>query len=306
MGKDKVYSRLPKAGLGNKMLVWARGCVFAYKNNLELFTSAWWSVQLGPWIRREKQKRLYWGYFNEDSLFAKLKYYFFRFICEVEVEPRVFDAKSQKRKLYVFNSLIHSEDNDYFKELKPYRQHIKNELYKRINPALLQQLDKYSTPAIGIHVRRGDFKLGSKVTPISFFVDAINSVRSVSGKILPVTIFTDASKDEIEDLLSLPCVDVAVPKQDILDILLLSKSDICILSINSTFSSWAAFLNDGIILKHPEEWNPDIRPGTVNNIHYEGYFDPSKKMDESLKAQIIKCAHLKEEPAVKNSTEFSM
>ena len=275
------------------MLVWARGFVFAYKNNLELFTSAWWGVQFGPWVRREKQKRLYWGYFKEDSLSTKFRYYLFRLVSDVVVEPKLIDGISQKRRLYVFNNLIDNDDNDYFKELKPYRQHIKSELYRRINPALLKQLEKYPKPTIGIHVRRGDFKHGSKVTPVSFFVNAINSVRSASGEMLPVTVFTDATKYEIKEILALPSVQVATPKQDILDILLLSKSDICILSINSTFSLWAAFLNDGIILKHHEEWNPNIRPTAVNEICYEGYFDPSKEMDETLKAQIRKCVELK-------------
>jgi hypothetical protein len=97
----------------------------------------------------------------------------------------------------------------------------------------------------------------------------------VTGKELPVTIFTDANAAEINRLLSIGNITVAANHADIVDILLLSRSKICILSISSTFSFWAGFLSNGIVLKHPDEWHPELRPVTINSVHYEGV--PDKK-----------------------------
>jgi hypothetical protein len=105
---------------------------------------------------------------------------------------------------------------------------------------------------------------------------------------LPVEIFTDAFPEEIPLLLSLPNVHLTKPKPDILDLLLLSRCKICILSIGSTFSFWGGFLSNGILLKHPDEWHPPIRPNAFNEFHYESNFDPSKSIDPRLLDQLKK------------------
>jgi hypothetical protein len=156
-----------------------------------------------------------------------------------------------------------------------------------LHPALHKQLEMYEAPVIGVHIRRGDFKKGSTITPESFFVDSIQRLRRFCGQELPVTVFSDADPGELMDLFALPCVKPAEPKADILDILLLSRSKICILSIGSTFSYWGAFLNDGIVLKHPGEWHPEIRPAEVNQIYYEGKIDLSVDMDAQLKTNLL-------------------
>jgi hypothetical protein len=106
-----------------------------------------------------------------------------------------------------------------------------------------------------MHIRRGDFSRGLTLTPLSFFIDVVNGLRKDAGSDLPVTVFTDAKPSEIRDLIKLNNVIVAEAKPDILDILLLAGSETVVLSIGSTFSYWAAFLSDGIIIKHPKEWH---------------------------------------------------
>ena len=41
MANSCVYAKLPRGGLGNKMLVWARALVFSQRNSLPLFVSRW-------------------------------------------------------------------------------------------------------------------------------------------------------------------------------------------------------------------------------------------------------------------------
>src|ERR1019366_1638433 len=85
----KVYVKFPKTGLGNLMLVWARACVFAHLNNLPLVTSSWWGFRPGAWIRNERKKRLYWGYFKESSFSERMKMRWYQMIHPVVHEPAV-------------------------------------------------------------------------------------------------------------------------------------------------------------------------------------------------------------------------
>jgi hypothetical protein len=265
--KQKVFVKFPITGLGNLLLHWAKGYAFAKEHQLELYISAWWSFKPGPWIRGEKNKRLYWGYFKEEPLSKRIGLFFFKLGAKIIYEPTNIDAPKEK-VVYVFKK-FHVE-KDYFKEIKPHRDELKTTIYEMLTPAIKAKLLQYHPPVIGVHIRRGDFKLGSTITPNSFFINAINVIRKECKQELPVTIFTDGTDEELKDVFQLPNVKRAEPKPDILDILLLSQSKICILSISSTFSFWGAFLNDGVVIKSPHEWHPDIRPLSVNDKAFEG------------------------------------
>ncbi|RXK59446.1 hypothetical protein ESA94_15035 [Lacibacter luteus] len=282
---QKVYASFPDTGLGNKLLIWAKAFAFAQKHQLELFCGAWWGIHFGSWIRNEKQKRLYLGYFHEDSWMKRVRLFFYRQKARKVNEPVVLEDEQQP-VLYCFREVITSKD--YFEQIKPYRTEVKEALYAMLQPSLTEQLNQLAAPTIAVHVRRGDFKLGSTLTPLSFFIDSITAIRNACGSVLPVTVFTDAHAGEIAELLALPAVQMSVAKADILDILLMSRSKVCLLSISSTFSFWGGFLSDGIVLMHPEEWHPSIRPDEVNRRFFEGKFDPSQKTDPVLLQQIQK------------------
>lgn len=281
--KQKVYAYFPDTGLGNKLLIWAKAFVFAQKHQLEFFCAPWWGIHFGSWIRNEKRKRLYLGYFKEDSWMKSLRLFFFRRHAQLIDEPTSV-VRHEAAVLYRFRTVVTSAD--YFASIKPYRREVKDALYAMLQPGLLQKLNNTPAPVIGVHIRRGDFKFGSTITPLSFFIETIMAIRSVTGKELPVTVFTDAYAHELDELLALRAVSISAAKADILDILLLSRSEICVLSISSTFSFWGGFLCDGIVLMHPEEWHPVLRPVSVNGQHYEGKFNPVLPMDSLLNQQL--------------------
>jgi hypothetical protein len=281
--EQKVYASFPDTGLGNKLLIWARAYVFARTHQLELFCSAWWGIHPGSWIRNENRKRLYFGYFKEDSFVKRIRLLFFRKKAKLIHEPQdiLYDMEPV---LYCFREVVTS--SDYFEYLKPMRNEVRTALLNLLRPALLETFQQMSAPVIGVHIRRGDFKLGSTLTPLSFFIDSIKVIREVSGRELPVTVFTDAHRYEIEELLALQGIELSNTKADVLDILLLSRSKVCLLSISSTFSFWGGFLSDGIVLMHPDEWHPPLRPAEVNTLSYEGRFNPSLPIDSMLLEQL--------------------
>lgn len=277
-----VYVKFPKTGLGNLLLVWARARVFAKVNNLHIITSSWWGIRWGAFIRRENKKRLYFGYFIESSFRKKVSIILCKIFKKKCYEPPIEIPTYQSNAIYIFNKII--VNPDLFKDLRKDREFIREELNNIVEPDILKKLKNYSVPSISVHIRRGDFKYGNPITPISFFVNSINLIRDTIGYSLPVTVFSDATTNELSEILSIPNVEIACPKPDILDILLMSKSEIVVLSQSSTFSYWAAFLSNAIIIKPWEDWQNNLRDEEDNKKYFEGKisFNENKGIEELI------------------------
>jgi len=285
--KGIVYVKFPKTGLGNLLLIWARAKVFAEINKMEIITSSWWAFRWGTILRNENKKRFYFGYFKENSIWEKLKVFFIKYFWIVCYEPEIKKLTNNNKRLFVFKNVV--IDDDLFKYIRTHRTFIKYELENLLNPALLKQLQQYPIPEISVHIRRGDFKYGNPITPLSFFINAINLIRDLTKQVVTVTVFTDAEKEEIEEIFSLPCVSMASIKPDILDILLMSKSKVLVLSQSSTFSYWGAFLSEAIIIKPIDDWQNNIRDEKTNFNFYEGKICFEKNIgDKELRAVLSK------------------
>ena len=269
-----VYIKLPKTGLGNMLLVWARGLVFATEHEVECITSSWWGFRWGALLRGEKRKRVYWRYFEETPVIRQFLAAYLLKKYDVIEEPSIGKSgnlKDEGKTVYVFNKII--TEPDVFESLNDRREYIKLELINNLHHSKKKLLEKYKNPVIGIHIRRGDFKLGSTITPIEYFVEGIKRIREYANEELSVTIFTDALPEEIAPVLALPNVVIAENKPDIIDILLLSRSKIMILSSTSTFGYWAAFLSDAIVLRHKSDWLNTIRTAKEGSLYTEIKWD---------------------------------
>jgi hypothetical protein len=276
-----VYASLPRAGLGNMLFVWARAEVFAYINQIPLFTSSWTQLRLGPILRAEKSKRLYWRYFTNISSIPYWHQWWAQLRYTRIVEPRieVIPPDSYRQNcLYVFNENPHWAN--YFAGIQDYREHIRNRLWQMLNPAYQNMIEASPLPCIAVHVRRGDFrelqvgedftKVGLVRTPLKYFGKLIREIREVYGARLPVTIFSDGSAEELQELLQIPGVTLSLARPDIVDLWLLAKSRLLITSAGSTFSYWAAFLSDAPVLLHPDHIHGRIRPLSAENALFEG------------------------------------
>jgi hypothetical protein len=249
----KVYVRFPKTGLGNMLLVWANALVFAEINGLELITGSWWGIRPGAFLRRERKKRIYHYYFKETGLLLLT-----RKIERNPVVEKIAPGKSSLNNIYLFDKAITHEN--LFANLLPYRAFITKQLYSLLTEQRMKELASSPIPEMAVHIRRGDFKTTNQITALSFFINAINACRELTGEQIGVTVFSDAAPEELQSVLSLPLVSLSPVKADVLDILLMSKSKIIVLSQSSTFSYWAAFLSEAkVIMKH-DDWQDRIKP----------------------------------------------
>ena len=258
MRQSCVHADLPRAGLGNKLLVWARALVFSHINELPFFVSNWAELKIGPLLRNEKSKRQYWGYFvktNQPSLLRKFSFARSKSVNDPELSCL---AGSDDKVLYVFREM--SSWPDYFKDIREFRAIIAEQFYLSVAPKYLILAQRQEVPIIGVHVRRSDFRepaageaignMCNQRTSLDYYIQTVEAIRNIQGEELPVTVFTDGREDDIAGLLALSGVKIAPKNPDIVDLLLLSRSRYIVVSPGSTFSYWAAFVSEAVIITH--------------------------------------------------------
>lgn len=285
-----VLCNLPKAGLGNQLFPLLHARLFSELNDLPLIVLGYNQVKIGPYIRREKNKRNYRNYFKfqkdvlrEYADWIKIRRLKKQYKLVLEPPVEKIPAPGLKNTLFIFEQIPSSQD--YFKELKNYRLRVIALFNSMLNPWIVDDVARHAAPLIGIHARMGDFtKLeagaiynsGHVRVPEKHFVQTVKTLRQISGSCLPVTVFTDGYRHEFQELFDLPGVEMLEQNPDIVDLLLLSKSKILIPTHGSTFSMWAAFLSDAAIIFQFNYPN-FIRPSALRESLYEGVLDTANK-----------------------------
>ena len=285
--KPTVIAKLPNAGLGNCLFVWAKATVFSENNQLSLYTIGWNRFHIGPWLRGERVKRSYNSYFKQKSsisiwLVTKFGIYLSN---KTILNPAIVSMGVLKNTDYIiFDRLPHW--SDYFQGIKEHRFLVKTALFKNLSPSIHLILSKQTNPEIGVHVRLGDFrelregenfaKIGLVRTPFDYFKMVIKAIRNLHDNEMSVTLFSDGHPHELSPLLQLPNVKLAPVNPDIVDLIQLSKSKIIITSASSTFSSWAGFLSDAALIIHHDHVHQPIRKMINNQTLFEGTIDEYK------------------------------
>lgn len=265
---------LPRYGLANKLITWAKAWVWCNNNNVDLHTNGWVHFPIGSILRKENRLRWYQGFFKSD------KRVHFRFWHKEQTIKSINDQPLSGIKRFGFKATPYISD---LKELQTFQHQIKNAFYDMISQEQINKCNQQEVPIIGVHIRRGDFvKTGSSVH-LDYYINTIEKIRKISKKELPVTVFSDGFECELLPVLSLPNTKLFKSVNDLVDLLVLSKSRILITSLSSSYSYWAAFFSDGIIIHHPKTWVKQCRPDSINNSVFEGLVNWDSELPELLK-----------------------
>lgn len=295
--RSYAYANLPRSGLGNKLLVWARALVFAKLNALPLLVSSWTQLHIGPFLRGERSKRFYLRSFEHRQPVGLLRRLFISRAYRRVLEPAVRAVPGGPERFSVYEFQREPHWSDYFEGIKDHRELVRDSLHALVVERHRRELARLEAPVIGVHVRMGDYrplaqgqdfaKVGQTRTPLRYFADVIEAVRRAHGHDLPVTLFSDGEDHELAELLALPRVTRARTRADVLDLLLLAKSRLIICSAGSSFGYWSAFLADAPIILHPDHIHEPIRSKSVDDVFYEGGpTGPDGAMPELLLANI--------------------
>lgn len=286
-----VICKLPKAGMGNQLFPLMRAQVFAHINKLPIVVVDYHQFKPGPWLRGQKNKRKYNGFFTfEKNLIGELldKWRLKsnrnqKQISEPNIE--IINQNDEIENKYIFHEIPHYSKR--FSGLDSHRELVINLFEKIVKNSHKDKVDKLPKPIIGVHIRMGDFRKlkaaevfgtsGAVRTPEDYFIETINAIREVAKCNLPVSIFTDGLQTELPKIVELPNVSFIEGNSDIVDLMLLSKSKIIVTSAGSTFSEWAAFISNAIVIIPPEFECFTIRSKESTYKYYEGKMDKNNK-----------------------------
>lgn len=302
-----VYPILPRAGLGNMLLIWARAAVFAQINNLPMVTPVWTKLRLGPYLRSERDKRNYQSFFTRDRCISRWEclpqLVLFKGRCVHNPSLRKLDCQQIEKKNYSYIFEGVPTWDTCFTEILKYQPIVKERLFSMLSPSVRIELEKQPAPIIGVHVRMGDFKQqepGQELTKASvhtrtsleWYIKTINIIREIAGYDLPITVFSDGQESELSKILSLSKVTRAKSRSAIVDLLTLSRSKLLITSSRSTFSAWSSYLSDGSTIWHPAHFESrfgkfhQYKSSASSRELFEGVIDPYK-VSAQLKQSIL-------------------
>ncbi len=247
-GIDFFFFRIGGSGLGNLLYPFFRALIHAKNNNLKIISPTFKSFKIGPYLRKENQKRLY-DYNYENSIGGFMKLWLLLF----------------SNKVLIFESF-----GDGFKSLYGHEDFLKEKLKSLVKEDYDEEKYKES---ICCHIRLGDFKLADNNEiknntrlPIIWYKDMINYLRKDNHN-MKVYLFSDGKKSELIEILKLGNVFLETSINPIIDILKLSCSKYLIGSYSS-FSFWAAFFSKAECYWHKSIFNNEEFPQNSNNFQF--------------------------------------
>jgi hypothetical protein len=249
---DLWFLRVSGAGLGNCFYTYFQAVAMAEKHGAPVITPAWFSLKLGPLLRRERSTRFYWRMFNPfpgeihglRKFLTLLRSYLERATVEVGESPD--PALVRGRVNFIVSRKF------TFRGLHEHRAAIRERMLGIVNDPVPATHAWGRGGYIAVHVRLGDFAVASndavtsgKTTslriPVSWYVSLTRALRERHPE-MPVYVFSDGDEQSLQPILQLGA-ELHRTSSDIGDLLAMSGASILVGS-NSTFSWWAAFLGD--------------------------------------------------------------
>ena len=231
---------LMRAGLGNMLMPWGRAIVWALGHNACVLAPRWFKMRVGPYRRREFDKRRYERSFTKTGYVTGVE----RLIV---LARGTFVGEGAEPSRSGFPTVVRFEGlGSFLDPLLGHHETLDRRLRQMTRPELLPPSDD---DFVGVHVRMGDYPTAWRL-PIEWYVDVVRELRTQLDTSIPVRIFSDGPDDELAPLLRLPDVIRRRDRAAVTDLLELSQAA-CIVPSASTFSAWAGFLRQAPMLWHP-------------------------------------------------------
>jgi hypothetical protein len=269
-----------RAGLGNALFPWARAELFARRSGARVLAPYWPGFRLGPYVRREPEKRHYSAFFRA----AHHSFGFSRFavgalgqrISERQLNCISTDIAQRYWPCIVeFSGIV-----DLFAPLLGEHNFIRKQLWNMTKGRLRSRGEQYGGLFIAFHVRRGDItrqgftrdqlKQVNQYTPISWFISMARAVRCEEAyRSTPIIIFTDGSPEEVAEICAIEGVHLHQRRQAIMDLWTLTHAKLLFASGFSTFGMWASFLNGMPTIYAPGKIQQFVQTGRENALEIE-------------------------------------
>ncbi len=238
-------------GLGHGLLAWARSVVWAQQNNAQLIAPNWLQLRIGPYLRRERDKRFYYKLFQSGQQVGGLRR---AFILAKAKRINISNFTSSKLQsgttIVEFYNALGDNEAKHFHEILGHAKTVRTALLDMTKLQYRPEVQR--DPHIAVHIRGGDFGVAVSIEqlqkgghnlrlPVGWYRDAIVVLRDTVGQNLPVVVFSDCGDTEIAEVLNLANVKRSTYKESITDMLAMSQATVLV-SSGSGFSRWGSYL----------------------------------------------------------------
>lgn len=260
---DLGIFRIGGPGLANCMFFASRAFVNSIKNKGYFIAPTWTKFSIGPYLRKENDKRIYSNLFKSRGLSGWRKILFIVL-----------------NKCRIVKSIKVDTLGDYFQSLIPYQVEIQNYFQSIINKKAITEIDRCDVSKyIAIHVRLGDYTPQWRI-PIEWYEGIVQNIINENPD-QQFLLFSDGRDEELKPLTSIPNVQRVTFGNALADIIAISRCKLLIAS-DSTFSAWGAFLGNVHVV-----FNRRHFPSVFGDVNKEFVLGNKTDIPEPLKLLII-------------------
>jgi hypothetical protein len=253
---------LGRYGLTHGMLAWARCRLWCEQNGATMVAPFWFKLRIGPYLRRERDKRNYFLLFGPGKALSgarRLAVLARSVAIDVGIDWPALPPASDRPQLLRFHNALKDNEKKSFAQIVGHGAFLRHELIAITRSRFLPLAE--TTPFIAIHVRLGDFKASSSDMaidanatntrlPINWYGDRLAALRAALGRDVRALVFSDGTDADLAPLLACPAVTRAPIQQSVTDLLHMGTG-VALIASGSGFSLWGAFLGSTPRLSHP-------------------------------------------------------
>ncbi|HEV2815934.1 MAG TPA: hypothetical protein VGW40_01730 [Allosphingosinicella sp.] len=245
------YPDVGRHGLGHSLLAWGRCQLWCRDRSAQPLAPRWLRLRLGPYLRRERDKRNYFLLFRSGNAIGGLRKAWILARTRKVEEGDAANLDPARPAIVVFRSIPDNDVRRDFAALRGEGAWLRDQLEAMTLPRHLPGGPAY--PHVAIHVRMGDFSVSDPDrarsgqqnvrTGIDWFTGALEALRASLGESIPAIVYSDGREEELSPLLRLPSVVRAPPRSAVTDLLSIARAD-ALIGSGSGFSIWGSLLGD--------------------------------------------------------------
>ncbi|PTE09484.1 hypothetical protein [Mesorhizobium helmanticense] len=255
------YPDIGRFGLGHSMLAWARCEVWCRNNDAQMLGPRWFRPRIGPYLRRERDKREYFRLFdNKGYVGEPWRTALLATARKVPAEAAASVAYDGRNTVVVFKNAVGSNFEKHFHEVRGHGPVLYDAFRRITRKKYLPEAP--AAPFLAVHVRLGDFsrfdvnraEVGThnQRLPIEWYCDSLVALREALGTNMRARVFSDGDDTELAPLLSLPDVRRANDAESVTHMLEMTQAS-AIIGAGSNFNLWAAFFGQVPRITYPNQ-----------------------------------------------------
>jgi hypothetical protein len=259
------YPELGRYGLGHSLLAWARCHIWCQAHQASMLGPIWLRPRIGPYLRRERDKREYFKLFNNAGYKGEPQRTWLLLTADKCAAERLVANETPRLNagkpfVVIFRNALANNFETYFHEVKGHGPTLHKALHAITRPTYWPA--HTARPFIALHVRLGDFSAfdpayaaqgqHNRRLPIDWYCHALDALRRALGFDMSATVFSDGDDTELTPLLALPHVQRALDGESVTHMLGMAHAR-AIISTGSGFSLWSAFFGQMPRITYPQQ-----------------------------------------------------